>query len=166
MEEGSPSRGAWPAAIEEALESGSPSRFLEALGNGLGGASKATSRRSWAELDGEALPPPCEFFAGSLGLLWELLDCEPGERVALSDSVDLSESEPSPSPTPDGKGKQEAVSDRKRRRVRHHRRWSRPEGFMAAARRSHPSPPPSTARAHPTSVLGRDLGSPPLPPFS
>lgn len=35
MEEGSPSTRAWPAAVEEALDAGSPRHLLEALGAGL-----------------------------------------------------------------------------------------------------------------------------------
>ena len=108
----------------EALVAASPGRLLAALARGpgdpgasssrptkadllLGDAPPSPSRPAWADLAGEGLPPAQVFFDGSPGLLREVLDRGPGERVALSDSEDLSESvsevERGTLP-PDGKG--------------------------------------------------------------
>jgi len=139
MEEGSPSRQKWPAAVTEAMDAASPCRLLEALGHGPGGASEmATPSRQWADLVGEELPPANVFFEGSLELLRELQDGASGERVAISDSEDdsLSESElqsaHSPLPLSVGRGKQPVRAEHKRRRVRLCRHRKQPTRFMAA----------------------------------
>lgn len=114
------------------------------------------SGAAWADLAEQDLPPPREFFAGSPGLLREILDHGPLERVALSDSEDLSESERSFSPPPEGKGKGVVAQGCCRRRVRRHRNRRRPAGFMAAARRSHPSPSPERSWRGPSPCWGHD----------
>jgi len=106
---GSPS-GVWPNGVEEAMEAGSPGRLLEALALGSRGASEVPpARSSWADLDGESLPPPGDFFAGSPGLLRAYLGRGPAERVALSDSEADSDPEPSPSVAPSSSTPQAAA---------------------------------------------------------
>ena len=177
----------WPAEVREALEEGSPGRVLEALERFAEVAGSSSSRRRWADLDSEELPPASLFFAGSPGLLREVLDRGPGERVRLSDSEDSSESEDElrpvelpPTSTGDGKGKTPVETGcRKRRRKRRHRHPRRAEGFMADARRGHsPAGPTADARrrrspdgkspAGPTADVRRrrspdGLASPPQP---
>lgn len=62
-----------------------------------------------------------------------------GERLSFTDSEASFGSEP-PSPAPEGKGKAAvpASGHRRHTRRRHLHRAGPPEGFMAAARRSHP----------------------------
>ena len=98
----------------------------------------------------------------------------PGERLSLSDSEDYSDSElsdrsasPPPPPAGEGKGKEVVGPGYKRQRKCRHRHRRRREGFMAAARRAHPSPPraPPTRRPHsrlasPPSHPARALGDP------
>ena len=136
---GSPSSLCWPAGVAEAMEAGSPGHLLEALATVPRGASEASPpRQSWADLDGDGLPPPGEFFAGSPGLLRAFLDRGPAEHVAFSDSEGYSDPEPTPSPAPpsstlrfalpppDAKGKATAEpSCRRRHRRRRHCRGQR-----------------------------------------
>jgi hypothetical protein len=146
--------GVWSNGVEEAMEAGSPGRLLEALALGPRGASEASpARRSWADLDGDSLPPPGDFFAGSPSLLRAFLDRGPVERVALSDSEVDSDPEPSPSLAPSSSASRppplppvrlglEAGEPSRRRRTRHRRRrhGRRPRGPPGPARQPPPAP--------------------------
>lgn len=145
----SPAHGRAPD-VEAALEAGSPTLLMAALGRGASGAAP----RPWADLDGVELPPPEEFFAGSPGLLSQALDRGPEGRVALSDSE---ASEPGSDPDepeteatlPEPRGPAPDPPRRRRRRARRHRRRKKP---LRSA-----SPPPPT-RSHPTRERGaRDV---------
>lgn len=122
----------------------------------------SSSRRSWADEAEDELPSPRALGAGSPGtFLDSLLTRGPEGRISLSD-LEYSDSEPPLSPLPAGKGKEVAEPSRKRRRVhRHHHHCRRPEGFMAAASRSHPSPSAASSRhrSSPASHPARALGS-------
>ena len=146
------------------------------------GASEASPpRRSWADLDGDDLPPPREFFAGSPGLLRAFLGRGPAEHVAFSDSEGYSDPEPTPSPAPpssstlrsalpapDAKEKAPAEPSRRRRhRRRRHRRGQRLPAPVPQASPSHPrlqstvfkvSPP--RRRSPPAAHPPRELGTP------
>jgi len=107
------------------------------------------SRRSWADVADDDLPPPQEFFVGSPGLLVALAR-GPGGCVSLSDSEDYSDSDlsaaaASPPRDPLGKGKETAEPRRRRHRARRHRRKRRTAGFMADARRSSPVQPAASS---------------------
>ncbi|CAD6271194.1 unnamed protein product [Miscanthus lutarioriparius] len=128
----------WPPAFLDlscsAMENGSP------------------SRRSWEDEADDELPSPRSLGVGSPGLFPGAaafgespspleLEFGHGDRIFFSDSEDYSDSEP-PSPPPEGKGKAVAAAVGRRRRTRRHRRrWQEQgfSGFMAAARRAHPT---------------------------
>lgn len=126
------------------MESGSPSH-----------------RRSWADGADVEPPSPWAFGAGSPDLPLECLLARGPEDVLSDSEDDLSAADPLPSLPPPGKGKEVAEPSARRQRARRHqKRRGRPEGFMAASRRSHPeaaaigfspprhrSPPAHSARA-------------------
>jgi len=125
----------------------------------MGGPSQ---RRSWADLAEE------ELRAEAADLQWEdVLGRGPVERVALSDSEDYPDSDvpESPTPPPQGKGKSVMETAGKRQRARRHRHSKRrTEGFMAAARRSHPAVVPDLPPPPPRRALVRGRRSPPSHP--
>jgi hypothetical protein len=144
------------------MEAGSPRRLLEALANapsveaGPSSGPRPSTQVAWADLDLQELPPPDVFFAGSPGLLRELLGRGPEGRLHFSDSeASLSSGSELEPETTDAKGKGVIISKPKRRRVRRHRHRRRAAGFLADARRAPGRPVAPSARP--------DAPSPPAP---